>query len=126
MRKAQISFVVTAKLIRAFVFARQIVLYLFYLYPKFQASGSFLCLCSSVCVRPVRKPHSWFSHEAAHVFSRILTILRKKKSKVRMSSKKTSLFDRKYSYWLISCDTQPRYPALTSSNICVESLPSWH
>ena len=35
--------------------------------PKFQASSSFLCLYRPVCVRPVRKPHCWFSHEAAHI-----------------------------------------------------------
>ena len=37
--------------------------------PKFQASSSFLCLYRSVCVGPVRKPHCWFSHEAAHLDS---------------------------------------------------------
>ena len=35
---------------------------------KFQASSSFLCLYSPVCVGPVRKPHCWFSHEAAQMF----------------------------------------------------------
>ena len=35
--------------------------------PKFQAFSSFLCLYRSVCVGPVRKPHCWFSHEAAHI-----------------------------------------------------------
>ena len=58
---------VTAKLISAFVFATRIVQFLFYLNPKFQASSSFLCLYRSVCVGPVRKPHCWFSHEAAHI-----------------------------------------------------------
>ena len=33
---------------------------------KFAASGHLLCLYSSVFVRPVRKPHRWFSHEVAH------------------------------------------------------------
>ena len=65
---AQISFAVTAKLISALVFATRIVQFLLYLTPKFQASSSFLCLYRSVCVRPVRKPHCWFSHEAAHTF----------------------------------------------------------
>ena len=64
--KTQISFAVTAKLIRAFVFATRIVQFLFYLNPKFQASSSFLCLYRPVCVGPVRKPHCWFSHEEAH------------------------------------------------------------
>ena len=58
---------VTAKLISAFVFASLIVQFLFYLNPKFQASSSFLCLYRSFCVGPVRKPHCWFSHEAAHL-----------------------------------------------------------
>ena len=56
----------TAKLISAFVFATRIVQFLLYLTLKFQASSSFLCLYRSVCVRPVRKPHCWFSHEVAH------------------------------------------------------------
>ena len=55
-----------SKLISAFVFATRIVQLLFYLNPKFQASSSFLCLYRPVCIGPVRKPHCWFSHEAAH------------------------------------------------------------
>ena len=55
----------------AFVFATRIVQFLFYLNPKFQASSSFLCLYSPVCVGPVRKPHCWFSHEAAQMLSQI-------------------------------------------------------
>ena len=66
--KTQISFAVTAKLISAFVFATRIVQFLFYLNPKFQASSSFLWLYSLIGVGPVRKPHCWFSHEAAHMF----------------------------------------------------------
>ena len=64
---SQISFAVTAKLLSAFGFATRIEQFLFYLNPKFQDSSSFLCSYSSVCVRPVRKPHCWFSHEAAHL-----------------------------------------------------------
>ena len=45
------------------------VKFLFHLNPKFQASSSFLCLYKSVCVGPVRKPHCWFSHEAAQMMS---------------------------------------------------------
>ena len=41
--------------------------FLFYLNPKFQASSSFLCLYRPVWVGPVRKPHCWFSHEAAQI-----------------------------------------------------------
>ena len=40
--KAQISFAVTAKLISAFVFATWIAQFLFFLYPKFQASSLLL------------------------------------------------------------------------------------
>ena len=54
--KPQISFAVTAKLISAFVFATRIVHFLFFLYPKFQASSPLLWLYRSVCVRPGRKP----------------------------------------------------------------------
>ena len=53
----------------AFFFATRIVQFLFDLYPKFQASSYFLCLYSPVCVGPVRKPHCWFSHEAAQMIS---------------------------------------------------------
>ena len=53
--KAQISFVVTTKLISAFVFATRIVYFLF-LYPKFQASSLLLWLYRPVCVRPGWKP----------------------------------------------------------------------
>ena len=59
------------QLISAFVFATQIVQFLFYLNQKFQASSSFLCLYRPVCVGPVRKPHCWFSYEAAHILRSI-------------------------------------------------------
>ena len=58
----------------AFVFATRMVQFLFYLNPKFQASSSFLYLYRSVCVGPVRKPHCWFSHEAAQILKRNVTI----------------------------------------------------
>ena len=51
----------------AFVFATWIVHFLFFLNPKFQASSLLLCLYRLVCVGPGRKPHCWFSHEAAHL-----------------------------------------------------------
>ena len=38
-----------------------------YLNQKFEASSYFLCLYRPVCVGPVRKPHCWFSHEAAQM-----------------------------------------------------------
>ena len=53
---------------------------LFYLNPKFQASSSFLCLYRLVCVGPVRKPHCWFSHEAAHMSHKMETTFRHDRS----------------------------------------------
>ena len=67
----------TAKLTSAFVFTTRIVQFLFYLNPKFQDSSSFLCLYRSVCVGPVRKPHCWFSHEAAQIQKESLQIMNK-------------------------------------------------
>ena len=58
---------VTAKLIRVFVFATQIVQFLFFLILKVPVSSHPFCLYGSVCVRPVRDPHCWFSHNAAHL-----------------------------------------------------------
>ena len=66
--RTQISFAVTGKLISAFVFTTRILQFLLYLTPKFQASSSLLRLYRSICVRPVRKPHCWFSREAALIF----------------------------------------------------------
>ena len=54
--KTQISFMVTAKLISAFVFATRIVQSLYCLNTKFQASSHLLWLYSPVCVKPGRKP----------------------------------------------------------------------
>ena len=56
--KTQISFVVTTKLISAFVFATWIVQYLYFLNPKFQAFGHLQWLFSPVCVRPCQKPRT--------------------------------------------------------------------
>ena len=67
-KKTQISFAVTAKLIRTFVFATWIVQSLFFLNPKFQASSHLLWLYSPVCVGPqVGNPEDWFSHNEAHI-----------------------------------------------------------
>ena len=41
---------------------------LYFLNPKFPVSSHLLCLCSLICVRPSRKPHCWFSDEAAQFF----------------------------------------------------------
>ena len=48
---------------------RDIVQFLYFLNPKFPVPSHLLCLYSPVCVGPARKPHCWFSHEAAHMFS---------------------------------------------------------
>ena len=42
-------------------------LLLSYFNPKFQDSSSFLLLHRPVCVGSGRKPHCWFSHEAAQM-----------------------------------------------------------
>ena len=52
----QLSFVVTAKLISAFVFATRIVQPLYFLYTKPQASRHLVWLYSLVCVGPGWKP----------------------------------------------------------------------
>ena len=62
-----IIMLLTAKLISAFVFTTRTVQFIF-LHLKFPVSSQLLCLYSSVCVAPVRKPHCWFSHDAAHLF----------------------------------------------------------
>ena len=62
------------QLISAFVFATRIVQFLFYLNLKFQASSSFLCLYRPVCIGHGRKPHCWFSHEAAHFIHMFQTL----------------------------------------------------
>ena len=67
--KTQISFAVTAKLISAFAFAIRIVQFLYYLYPKFQASSHLLELYRLVRVGPGRKPERWFSHDAAYNYN---------------------------------------------------------
>ena len=54
--KTQISFVVTAKLISAFVFATRIVQYIYSLNTKFEASSPLLWLYSRACVGPGWKP----------------------------------------------------------------------
>ena len=63
----QISFVVTAKLISAFVLATRIVESLYFLNPKFQASSHLLWLYRPVCVGPGQNPEDQFSHNEAHM-----------------------------------------------------------
>ena len=43
-----------------------VVQFLYYLNPKFTAH--LLCLYSSICVGPVRKPHCLFSHEVDNIY----------------------------------------------------------
>ena len=38
-----------------------------------KSSSSFLCLYRLVCVGPIRKPHCWFSHEAAQMLKYLQT-----------------------------------------------------
>ena len=56
---------VTAQLISTFAFDTWIEQFIYFLNPKFQASGHVLCLNSSISVGPVRKPHCYFSPDAA-------------------------------------------------------------
>ena len=84
MRKTQISFAVTAKLISAFVFATRIVQSLYYLNPKFQASSHLLWLYSLVCVGPGWKPQRpVFSQRGSYYLSLIV----KKTLSLRLSSR---------------------------------------
>ena len=71
----------------AFVFATRIVQFLFYLNPKFQASSLLLLPYGSVCVGPVRKPHCWFSHEAAHLLCSITQALYQIKQNLTVANK---------------------------------------
>ena len=73
--KTQISFVVTVKLISAFVFATWIAPFFFFLNPNFQASSLLQRLCMLVCVGPVQKPHCRFSYEVAHLESGLCRFL---------------------------------------------------
>ena len=73
--KSQVSFAVTAKLARTFVFDTRIVQFLYFINPNFPASSLLLCLLSLVCVGPGRKPHCWFSHNAAYISLRSSSIL---------------------------------------------------
>ena len=75
MRKQRRRSASRLPLISDFVFATQIVHFLFFLNLKFQDSSLLLCLCSSVCVGPVRKPYCWFSHEAAQILDNLLNPL---------------------------------------------------
>ena len=49
-------------------FHYRIVQFLYFQNPKFPVFSHLLCLYRPVCVGPVRKPHCWFSHEAAQMW----------------------------------------------------------
>ena len=53
----------------AFVFATRIVQFLYSLNTQSPVSSHLLCLYSSDCVEPFRKPHFCFSHDAAHMLT---------------------------------------------------------
>ena len=55
----------------AFIFATRIVQFLYFLKPKFPAYSDLLSLYRPVCVGPVRKPHCWFSPEAAQLYTNL-------------------------------------------------------
>ena len=65
--KTQISCAVTAQLISAFVFASQIVHFLYYLNPKFQASSHIQWQHSPFVSDLVGNPEDLFSHDEAHI-----------------------------------------------------------
>ena len=79
--KAQISFAVTAKLISAFVFAKWIVQFLYFLNPKFPASSHPLCLYRLVWVRPGGKPHCVVAHCKDFIENKLLFFFQKKVKK---------------------------------------------
>ena len=65
--KAQIGFAVTVKLICTFIFATQIVQFLYFLNPKFPASSHLLYVYSSVCVGPT----CFENHTAGFLMTRL-------------------------------------------------------
>ena len=67
--KAQISCAVTAQLISALVFTVDIVQILFFLNLKSQGSSLLLWPYSPICIRPVWKPHCWFSHKVVYIIT---------------------------------------------------------
>ena len=72
-----------------FVFATRIVHFLFFLNPKFQACSLLLLLHRPVCIGPVRKPHCWFSHEAAHILFEFRLNVERRKEKLKYSANST-------------------------------------
>ena len=64
--KAQISLTVTAKLIRAFVFATRIVQFLYFLNPKFKPLTIYCDCTARFMSNMVRTTNCWFSHTQAH------------------------------------------------------------
>ena len=71
--KMQISFVVTAKLISAFVFATWIVQFLFYLNQNFKPLAIFSSCTAWFVWDVVENPEDRFSHDEARLFAEIKT-----------------------------------------------------
>ena len=80
-KKAQIHCTVTAQPISAFIFAIRVIQTLYYLNPKFQASGHPLWLYGPICVDLVGNPEDRFSHNEAQVILDICTTYPSRKPK---------------------------------------------
>ena len=84
--KAQITCAVTAQLISAFVFATQIICFLFSLNTKFQASSLFLWLYRPVCVGVGQKKNK-------DLFSRVRAQFKSEKSSSSWLFTSTTLYE---------------------------------
>ena len=76
---------------------------------EISTSSLLLCLYNSVCVGPVRKPHCWFSHEAAHIKSYLFqeeVTVHKKKREYRKRKHKASVTTREVNQ---NVNAQPLY-----------------
>ena len=76
---------------------------------KFPVSSHLLCLYRPVCVRPVRKPHCWFSHEEAQLLQTAGNVIQIACNEIitnclhcRISSTFLLLLQNKYNYNLLS------------------------
>ena len=116
------SCAVTAQLICAFVFAAQIVQFLFYLHPKFQASSHFLWLYSLVCVRPVQKLHCWFSHEAAHMLK--ILMVHTSSSSDRIFSTRINMFGDVTTFWYRAVVKRPFTVYIAPRSLVIVRIPA--
>ena len=76
---------ITAKLISAFVFATSIVHSLYFINPKFQASGNLLWLYSPICVGPSRKHRRPDFSQRGSFAGRYITGVTKTKSRNKIT-----------------------------------------